>query len=128
MKPFNEHGLQEWDFKTGEHLHGDVIVKEIKTLPDNFEAMKKEPQDALAYGEFSGHLHKLFRMQDADLPDSVSFDLRIDGDGNKWLKVIEPIVVKHQEHSPRVIPAGCYKIGVQVEYDPFTKLARQVAD
>jgi hypothetical protein len=129
MKPFNEHNESEWTFKKSkQNLHGDVIVEKINDLPADFESMKAEPQGALAYGEHTGHLHKLFRMQDPDLMDAVSFDLRIDKAGNRWLKVEAKTAVKHQEHSPRVIPPGFYKIGIQREYDPFTKLARQVQD
>ena len=129
MKAFNEHNEAEWTFKKSkQNLHGDVIIEAVKELPSDFESLKKEPQSALSYREHTGHLHKLFRMQDADLPDSVSFDLRVDKNGNRWLKVEAKTILKHQEHSPRVIPPGFYKIGIQREYDPFTKLARQVQD
>lgn len=128
MKPFNEHEEpKQWNFKDGQELHGDVIVEKIEDLPESFEFMKKEPMDALAYGEASGHIHKLFKM--TDLPSgSYAFDLREKDDGTKYLKVIEPVVLKHQEHLPRIIPPGNYKIGIQREYDPFLKIARQVVD
>lgn len=128
MKPFNEHDQAAWTFKQMQNLHGDVIIEKVKSLPKDFKKMKPEPQSALAYGEHTGHLHKLFRAQDPDNMTSVSFDLRVDDTGIKWLKVEKETVLKHQEHSPRIIPAGLYKIGIQREYDPFTKLARQVAD
>lgn len=127
MKPFNEHNLQKWDFKTGQHIHGDVLITRIDKLPSDFEEMPKEPNDALEYGEVSWHVHKLFRFGE-ETGAAPAFDLRVDKDGIKWLKVDAYTVTKHQEHSPRVIPPGIYKISRQVEYDPYTKLARQVQD
>lgn len=129
MKPFNEHGTEKVSLNNGESfLHGDVIIEKISALPDDFATFDKEPNDALAYGEHTGHLHKLFQMQDPDLMTGAAFDLRIDKNGTKWLLVSEPVCLKHQEHSPRIFDKGLYKIGIQREYDPFTKLARQVAD
>jgi len=128
MKPFNEHGkIEKLDFKTGEHLHGDVIIRKIKELPKDFESLKKEPNDSLAYGEAHGHFHKLFKMTD-NPQGGHSFDLREIKEGKKYLKVIEPVILKHQEHAPRIIPEGDYEISIQREYDPFTKLIRKVTD
>jgi len=126
MKNFNEHNQQTWDFNTGQELHGDVIIERIEALPSDFDKMKPEPMDALAYGESTGHLHKLFRMTDETI--GQTFQLRIADDGVKYLKVDEPCVLKHQEHEPRVIPAGLYRIGIQRQYDPFTKLISRVVD
>jgi hypothetical protein len=67
-------------------------------------------------------------MQDTDIPDSVSFDLRSTPDGIKFLHVEKPVMLSHQEHDARIIPPGDYRIGVQREYDVFLKLARNVAD
>lgn len=127
MKPFNEHGTQEIKkMKVGDYaLHGDVILQKIEKLPDNFDQMKKEPNDALAYGEATGHLHKLFRMTDGG---SAAFALKEDTDKTKYLNVYEPVLLKHQEHSPIVVQPGCYRISIQREYDPFTKRVRQVMD
>ena len=128
MKNFNENNIKEWDFKTGQHLHGDVVVTSIENLPDDFDSMKIESNSALAYGEATGHVHKLFRMSDPDLPNKVSYDLRVDDKGDRWLKVIEPVVLKHQEHEPRIIPCGLYKINIQREYDVFSNAIRRVVD
>lgn len=121
-KPFNEHNPQEpKDFTAGNYaLHGDVIIERITALPKNFKKMEKSKDGALAYGELTGHFHGL---------QGDAFDLRTDPETKvKFLHVFEPTPVKHQEHSPIVIPPGDYKIGIQVEYDPFAKRARQVVD
>lgn len=121
MKPFNEHGPQTPSkFKVGDYaLHGDVILERVDSLPKDFKKMEKSKDGALAYGELTGHLHQL---------QGANFDLRTNKDGIKFLHVLEPTPVKHQEHSPIMIPPGDYKIGIQQEYDPFTKRARQVVD
>lgn len=126
MKPFNENNTQALDFQFNQALHGDVIIEKIEKLPKNFESLRNEPNSALAYGEATGHLHKLFRF--GEETGSAAFALKITDDGVKYLKVDEPTVLKHQEHEPRVIPPGIYRIGIQREYDPFTKKMRSVAD
>ena len=120
MKAFNENGVQRPIFKSGDYaLHGDVILERISELPKEFKNFEKSKDGALAYGELTGHLHQL---------QGKAFDLRTDPNGIKFLHVLEPTPAKHQEHSPIVIPPGEYKIGIQREYDPFAKRARQVVD
>lgn len=121
MKAFNELNAQiPNEFNVGDYcLHGDVILERIDKLPKEFKNFKKSKDGVLAYGELTGHLHQLQRDR---------FDLRIDEAGIKFLHVLEPTPVKHQEHSPIIIPPGNYKIGIQQEYDPFAKRARQVMD
>lgn len=121
MKPFNESNPQEAKFKKmgDEGFHGDVIVT-MDHLPDGFEQLPRVKDDCLAYGEATGHCHMLI---------SGVFDLREDPETKrKLLRVVEPTTLKHQEHEPRVIPPGTYRIGIQREYNPFEKLTRQVAD
>lgn len=129
-KPFNlENPVTKVEMSTGDYaLHGDVIITRIKELPKEFGKMEKSKDDCLALGEATGHMHKLFRAIDPDLPGKATFDLRIDKDGIKFLRVLEPTIVRHQEHREITIPPGDYKIGIQREYSPYEKLARSVAD
>jgi hypothetical protein len=125
MKPFNEHGpVTITEMQPGDYaLHGDVIVKAISELPEGFDSMSKEPMSAMAYGEQTGHVHQL------DLANAANFDLRVDPVTKKrWLKLVTPTMLRHQEHSPIIFPSGLYEIDVQKEYDPFSKKLREVAD
>jgi hypothetical protein len=125
MKPFNEHGTKEVkNMSVGQYaLHGDVIIERVESLPENFNDLKKEPNHALAYGEVTGHVHKLIGEP------GIDFDVRVDEQKKeRHLRVIRPTALKHQEHSPIILPPGEYRIGIQREYDPFTKLIRQVVD
>lgn len=124
MKPFNEHGPKMGKtIKPNEYaLHGDVIIFGEDNLPKNFNKMPKVEDACLAYGEMTGHAHKL-------VGEKASFDLReCPKTKVRYLKVVAPIMLKHQEHSPIEINPGQYRIGIQQEYDPFEKLVRQVAD
>jgi hypothetical protein len=125
MKPFNEHDpVTIKEMEIGAYaLHGDVIITRVAALPENFNKMEKEPKNALAYGEFTGHVHQL-------TGEATAFDLRIDPvtPAKRHLTLLQPVALKHQEHRPIILPPGQYEIGVQREYDPFTKKIRAVQD
>ena len=121
MKKFNEtKNPKKCEMKDGEYgLHGDVILTKT-SLPKDFESMPKVEDDCLAYGEATGHAHKLF---------GENFDLReCPKTKTRHLRVVSPVLLKHQEHDQVEIPPGEYTIGIQKEYDPFEKLTRRVID
>lgn len=123
MKPFNEHGGQEVKkYVAGEYvLHGDVILK-LEALPENFETMPVVKDHCLAYGELTGHLHKI-------IGDEGSFSVRECPETKmRHLRVVSPVLLKHQEHEQIKLPPGDYRIDIQREYDPFEKLSRRVVD
>jgi hypothetical protein len=123
MKPFNEHRPQQANFKQigDEALHGDVILTKSHA-PDGFESMTRILDSCLAYGEATGHAHQIFGAPE-------HYDLReCPKTKTRHLRVVEPVMLKHQEHSPFILPPGEYRIGIQREYDPFEKLVRRVAD
>jgi hypothetical protein len=102
-----------------EGLHGDVIITLVKA-PKGFASMVLITDDCLAYGEATGHAHKLFGGE---------FELReCPKTKTRHLHVIREVVLKHQEHNPIIIPPGHFRIGIQQEYDPFEKLSRKVID
>lgn len=123
MKAFNEKVLGMAPFKKSgdEGLHGDVIV----TMTDEvggFNSMEFVKDHCLAYGEATGHAHKIFG-------DEGDFEVReCPKTKTRHLKVIRDVCLKHQEHDGIIIPPGFYKIGIQQEYDPFEKLSRRVID
>lgn len=124
MKPFNEHSpkldtkceINDW------LCHGDVVITRIEILPEDFSSGTVEPMKALAYGEATGHLHQL------QGEPGVDFDLRVNKTGERHLRIVNPTMLKHQEHSPMLLHPGVYRIGIQREYDPFEKLTRSVID
>jgi len=125
MKPFNEHGTTKVnEMNPGEYaLHGDVIITRVDKAPPGFKGMEAEPNNALAYGEVTGHVHKLIGVPGKD------FDLKVEPTTKeRHLHIVRPTALKHQEHSPIILPPGFYRIGIQREYDPFEKLIRAVQD
>jgi hypothetical protein len=122
MKPFNEENPKmNVTINNGDWaMHGDVLLFGEESLPIDFDSMPKVQDHCLAHGEATGHHHKLV---------SGDFDLReCPKTKVKYLKVVTPTMLKHQEHSPIEINPGIFRIGIQREYDPFAKKIREVAD
>ena len=124
MKPFNEndpqmgHTMKPNDYA----FHGDVILYCESAGPKGFEKMPKVKDDCLAYGEATGHMHKIIgNPEDFDLRECPKTKVR-------HLKVVRPVMLKHQEHRPIELNPGQYRIGIQREYDPFEKRIREVID
>ncbi len=108
--------------------HGDVIVKQIKEIPEGLKVKKTtEGFNVLAYGEITGHAHCL-----------VSDKTIVFEDGEKmYLKCTEEVELKHQKldgtqaqdaHQTITLPKGDYQIGIVKEFDYFTGESRNVAD
>lgn len=123
MKKFNEEGTEfaKFEKNNDEALHGDVILTRC-SFDKQFNSMETVEDSCLAYGEMTGHSHKIFgNPEDYELKECPKTKTR-------HLRVINPVTLKHQEHSPIVLPPGDYRIGIQREYDPFEKLIRKVED
>lgn len=123
MKPFNEKIAGAAEFKSlgDSGLHGDVIVT-LSQEPEGFAEMPIVKDHCLAYGEATGHAHKIFgHAGDFEIRECPKTKVR-------HLKVVRDVCLKHQEHDGIIIRPGQYEIGIQREYDPFEKLSRQVVD
>jgi hypothetical protein len=46
--------------------------------------------------------------------------------GERYLEVVDPVTLKHEEHTPHIITPGFYQVPTQVEYTPAE--LRRVAD
>ena len=101
---------------------GDLFFEEITSVP---KGVKKLNTDVLAYGEVTGHAHRIIS------PALEEMDNYIDEKGDIFLySDTEDIVVDHDEHGALVVaPKGVrvhnYR---QREYDPVLEMQRQVAD
>lgn len=123
MKAFKKGKPKDATMAVGQYaLHGDVIITRVDMLPENFAGMETEPKNALAYGELTGHVHQLCGEP------GVDFDLRVSPAGERHLKIVQPTMLRHQEHDPILLKPGNYQIGIQREFDPFEKLIRSVQD
>ena len=84
--------------------HGDVELIPVSEIP---EGCKKLDRKELAYGEKTGHAH---RIDGGDL-----FEAK---DGKLYLRVKELSHVSHEEHKKSAIPEGVYLVGIKRQYEP----------
>lgn len=100
---------------------GDVLIRE--RIDDMPEAMTEIPRDGgsviLAYGEVTGHSHKIMERDVTFWLPEGSSDVRI-------IDAPNGATVQHDEHDPIVLPAGRYDVFIQTEYSP--QEIRQVVD
>jgi hypothetical protein len=95
------------------YQQGDCLLK-IKKI--NFSGMKEVQTDLLFKGE--QHHHRL-------RGDFHQFD---NADGNRFIKVIGPTELFHEEHKSINLPAGDYALEFVQEYDHWLEESRQVID
>jgi len=89
------------------YRHGDVLIASIDELPDG---CKKRGHVTLAYGEITGHSHRI-----ADASTAETFEL----DGQIYLKVVAAKAeLIHEEHASIELPQGIYRVWQQREYTP----------
>lgn len=97
-------------------FHGDVHVITVDQIPADAEPTN---ENVLEYGEVTGHAH---RMQ------GEAFTIYKKKDGTKFLRVVQPSDLSHEEHDTRVIQPGDYEIRRTLETDHMSGITRQVAD
>ena len=101
------------------YRHGDVLLKEIKSLPQN---LTKLSHGILAEGETTGHKHQLITKT------KNAFQLYRNEKGVMFLEVFTETPLVHEEHKTISIAPSIYEIGIEREYDPFEKLMNSVKD
>lgn len=97
---------------------GDVVLFEI----DEYEIPKDavEVQDpVLQHGEATGHAHRLH---------GGGFLVFETPTKQKFLRLVQSVPLRHEEHKEIKLPAGNYRLGIVREYDHFSEEARQVTD
>ncbi len=101
-----------------EHIrHGDILLTRIDSLPEG-EELKHDGEYVLAYGEITGHAHRL-----------TSEGMKVvKCDGIIYMSLVIPAPLTHEEHKTIEIPAGIYRLNHEREYDPFLEAVRSVAD
>lgn len=96
--------------------HGDVHVIPIEEIPNDAAAIDEK---VLEYGEVTGHSHH-FVTDTAKVFQTP--------EKRRFLRVVEPTDLKHEEHHTRTIPPGIYEIRRTRETDHMSGVTRQVAD
>ena len=119
--------------KTKPIRQGDVLLVPIAKLPANCtEVPLDRGRIVLADGEVTGHAHAIADHHNtaraAEIADAAIARARLwrAQNGERFLEVREAVTLRHEEHSPHVLPPGIYKLPVQMEYEPAE--LRRVAD
>lgn len=95
--------------------HGDILIAKTDKIPTN---AKKRNNLILAYGEVTGHTHRIAERDAAQLFSMADL---------LFLQVVaEQATLIHEEHHPIVLPQGVYRVWQQREYTP--KAIRRVVD
>lgn len=110
---------------------GDVQLQQVAALPaKRTEIAPAGNRLVLAHGEVTGHAHAIYDYAQSarEIADATIARARLWSapDGTRYLEVIEPVTLRHEEHTEHAIPPGVYKLPVQVEYTPAE--LRRVAD
>ncbi len=93
---------------------GDVMLTQVDALPPG--AVKMDGPVIVAYGEVTGHCHKI--EAGADMFQLV--------DGRRFVVCGQDTEVVHDEHDPLTLMSGVYEVGIQREYSP--EAIRNVSD
>ncbi len=103
-------------FSKPHYRQGDVFVEQVDAVPDGATKKGREGDLILAYGEVTGHAH---RIKDRDVEE---FEIN----GQRFLVLKEAATITHEEHAAVTLPAGNYCLVIQREYSP--EAIRNVAD
>lgn len=83
------------------------------------DAVKAELKNGVVqHGKATGHAHRL--VDDFEYFETPQKD--------RFLRLVKPCALRHEEHDKIIIPPGEYKIGIVREYDHFAEEAREVVD
>jgi len=94
------------------YRQGDVLIFKAKT-PADVDPVATPPADngataTVMLGEATGHHHSFY--------EPVEFTEQ-QKTGRRFLRLVEPAALRHQEHSPITIPPGEYEVRRQNEFE-----------
>jgi len=98
--------------------HGDVILIPVDEIPGY---AKSTDISVLAEGEVTGHAHRL--------EGKLGEDYKVFDNGTeRFIEVINPVTITHEEHGRKVIPTGRAQVVIKQQYNPFAKSLSNVLD
>lgn len=100
---------------------GDLFFRSVSKIPS--KGLKKKTDGVLAYGEQTGHAHKIT----TNISDCESY---VDENGDIYIRSENEIVVGHDEHDNIILPANKWVcVSRQREFDCLSaSRERRVAD
>lgn len=102
---------------------GDIFFEKVSQKPTS-KNLKKKQDSVIAYGEVTGHAHRISSPSLADREQVV------DENGDIYVySATAPIEIEHEEHGAISLEAGSWWcVTRQREYDPQEAHERYVAD
>ncbi len=100
------------------YRQGDVCLIRVDALPDGAKKESTDESVVLAYGEVTGHSHRLMTKVNGLSMYAWKED--------KLVELREPGQLVHEEHSTIALKPGLYKVVIQREYTP--ERIRRVVD
>lgn len=97
------------------YRQGDVLFKQIAELPQGKQ--KKRKDGAVAYGEVTGHSHRL-AVADQEVAEVLEIGNGVYVHVSEAGVCIGGATFVHEEHGPITLPPGGYEISIQREYTP----------
>jgi hypothetical protein len=88
---------------------GDVLFRRCRTKLD-LDKLQKRANGTVAYGEVTGHAHRL-----ADLTIA---EVLVSADGSIHVRAPQGATFVHEEHGPITLPVGEWDVVIQREYTP----------
>ena len=89
---------------------GDVMLFKVAALPKGAKEVETIGDVILAFGEVTGHAHRIKREQ-TEKPSARLFDLGAE----RYLQIAERVALTHEEHSSIFLEAGVYRQAFQFE-------------
>lgn len=102
--------------------HGDLGFTELEKIPEGLTKIEHDGSFILAYGEHTGHAHRLAVAKKSDV------EIYKDNEGRYVLNVKKPATLSHEEHKTITFQPGIYFQRNEREYDPFLNEIRTVQD
>ena len=100
------------------YRQGDVLLREVKAIPESAKKQKQKDRIVLAYGEVTGHAHAIEEWS--------KVDVFVAPEGQLYLRVKEETSLRHEEHGAITLPPASFERVIQREYSP--EAIRNVAD
>jgi len=91
-----------------QYRQGDVFIEKIESAELGPEIPKNDGV-VLAYGEVTGHAHRI-RDEGATLFHGKA------ANEDRFLRVLRPVNLLHEEHSTITLPPGLYRVRRQREW------------
>ena len=101
---------------------GDVLLVQVEEIPADATACNVDGDVILAYGEVTGHAHRIAAGTVKPLANGGVWE----PSAERFIQALEGATLRHEEHGAIEIPAGNYRVIQQREYHP--EEIRNVAD